>query len=312
MASEPGGDDPESGAPDPDRRSHDPISSPDDIFANFVRRANAEWVKSVEAALQELEDETPIDHEGTERILLLTSRKSQPPPALEDVTVRKRTIEMRASEGAITRPPSGQLGARPRGVRAGTRAAAAGDARPESQKKRERASEDWPSIVPQPGELTQRREAARLVPDVANVTPPIAPPPEGIEDGQIPGGELDRKLGDMDVLVRYGHSSQVQSELETLRLTYPHDLLLLRRIAELYVKHALRGPAREALFALATGLFERRNIEGMRQALEQVLVLEPQNRRAQRLLALLEQRPAASRDSSPPRSPPRGSTPPAR
>jgi hypothetical protein len=45
------------------------------------------------------------------------------------------------------------------------------------------------------------------------------------------------------------------------------------------------------LFLLAGRLFERRNVSGMRQALEQVLVLDPTHRRAYKLLGLLEQRP---------------------
>jgi hypothetical protein len=147
--------------------------------------------------------------------------------------------------------------------------------------------------VPQRSLDTQRLEAMRIVPDVASVPPPPVLPQEGSEDGQMPSGELDRKLADMDVLLRYGHDAQVEGELVTLRSLYPGDLLLVRRIAELYITRGLAEPALEALFALATGLFERRNVDGMRQALEQVLVLDPENGRARRLVALLEQRPSA-------------------
>ena len=48
--------------------------------------------------------------------------------------------------------------------------------------------------------------------------------------------------------------------------------------------------AKECLFRLARGLFERRNVHGMRAALEQVLVLDERDPRAHRLLALLERR----------------------
>jgi hypothetical protein len=150
---------------------------------------------------------------------------------------------------------------------------------------------EWKSVVEPRSETTQRREAARLVPRVAEIA--AAPPPlrEGSEDGLMPSGELDRKLSDMDVLLRYGHAGQVQATLEQLRQQYPGDLLLLRRIAELYVTHSMRAPALDALFTLASGLFERRNVEGMRQALQQVWQLDPGNARAKRLLALLEQKP---------------------
>ncbi len=150
----------------------------------------------------------------------------------------------------------------------------------------------WESVVGPRGEHTQRIEASKLVPDVSAVQKD-APPSvtEGIEDGQMPTRELDRILSDMGVLLRYGHAGQVRDHLEKLRRTYPEDLLLLRRIAEFHLQHDQNEAALEALFALAGGLFERRNVEGMRQALEQVLVIDPENARAFRLLALLSQRP---------------------
>ena len=83
----------------------------------------------------------------------------------------------------------------------------------------------------------------------------------------------------------------MRREIDTLQAAYPRDLLMLRRIAEFWIATGRNEPARELLFSLATGLFERRNVEGMRQALEQVLVLEPGNERAVRLIALLDQRP---------------------
>lgn len=156
----------------------------------------------------------------------------------------------------------------------------------------ERASEAWESVVRPPSAKTQRREAERLVPDVAQLAVAQPPPNERSEDGLIPSGLLDRKLGDMAVLLRYGHEAQVRRELEQLRSRYAQDLLLARRIAEFYVTHEHPELALEQLFSLATGLFERRNVEGMRSALEQVLVIDPSNERATRLIALLEQRPS--------------------
>lgn len=153
------------------------------------------------------------------------------------------------------------------------------------------SSEPWESVVPTPSMSSQRQEAQRLVPDVATVAPPVRPATEGSEDGQAPGGMLDRALSDMAVLLRYGHEGQVRRLLEQLRTKYPRDLLLVRRIVEFYLAHQRAKLAIEMLFTLATGLFERRNVEGMRQALEQVRVIEPDNERAARLLSLLEQRP---------------------
>lgn len=141
-----------------------------------------------------------------------------------------------------------------------------------------------------PGSATQRLEAIQLVPDVAAVRPPDAPVRERSEDGQIPARELEGRLGDMAVLLRYGHRAEVAERLDELLAKYPQDLLLLRRVAEFHLEHGHRELARECLFKLASGLFERRNVVGMRAALEQVLVLEPGNARALKLLALLDKR----------------------
>jgi len=147
------------------------------------------------------------------------------------------------------------------------------------------------SVVTRRSEDHQRLEAQLAVPDVERITPPPLPVREGSEDGQIPAGELDRVLSDMTVLVRYGHHSQVREQLEALTQGYPEDVLLLRRIVEFHIENNDRTGAIDTLFSLATRLFQRRNTVGMRQALEQVLVIEPDNRRAYKLLGLLEKRP---------------------
>jgi predicted Zn-dependent protease len=147
-----------------------------------------------------------------------------------------------------------------------------------------------PGHASRPGSATQRLEAIQLVPDVAAVRPPETPVRERSEDGQIPARELEGRLGDMAVLLRYGHLAEVAERLDELLAKYPQDLLLLRRVAEFHLEHGHRELARECLFKLASGLFERRNVVGMRAALEQVLVLEPDNARALKLLALLDKR----------------------
>jgi len=139
-----------------------------------------------------------------------------------------------------------------------------------------------------PERPTPREE---LVPDVARISPPPPPVREKSEDGQIPAGELQRMLDDMAVLLRYGHHGEVRRRLEELMRRYPEDLLLMRRIAEFHLETDDQPAAIEMLFTLASRLFERRNVTGMRQALEQVLVLDPKHRRAYKLLGLLEARP---------------------
>ena len=282
-----------------------PDEPADDIFAHFVAHANREWVASVEALLADSGDtgrfeesaEPSTDPERdalphaarppsqdprraaqTGTPVLLTRRKTLPPSGDDETTVRKSRAELtrsrreglpREAETLVTRAP----------------------AQPDVSPIVQRTPEEWASVVRPKSHETQKREAVRVVPDVSSVAPPEAPPQEGVEDGQMPSGEMDRKLGDMAVLLRYGHGDQVQAELETLRMQFPDDLLLLRRIAELYVASELRGPALDALFKLAGELFERRNVEGMRQAVEQARVLDPTNTRAARLLSLLDQRP---------------------
>lgn len=152
----------------------------------------------------------------------------------------------------------------------------------------EEDDDDAPSRPP--GETTQRREARVVVPQVRSVRKPKAPLPEGSEDGQIPSGELDRVLADMATLLRYGHKPQVRALLEQLAKRYPQDLLLVRRVTEFQLQSDDVDGAIETLFVLARRLFERRNLTGMRETLAQILALDPQNPRAQKLLALLEAR----------------------
>lgn len=144
------------------------------------------------------------------------------------------------------------------------------------------------------GDRTQRVEAALVVPDVGSIRPPAPPVPERVEDGQVPAGELDRQLTDMAVLLRYGHHGEVGQRLDGLLREYPEDLLLLKRVAQFHLETENPQLARECLFQLASMLFERRNLHGMRQALEQVLVIDPKNKRANKLLGLLEVRPEDS------------------
>jgi len=145
------------------------------------------------------------------------------------------------------------------------------------------------------GLTTQRREARAVVPEVANIAPQARPLPERGEDGEVPPRELERLLADMSALRRWGHEAQVREELDKLRRRYPSDLLLMRRIAEFHLEDGQNDAAMDVLFALSRRLFERRNVEGMRAALEQVLVLDPGNARAGKLLSLL-----VKRDSAPP------------
>lgn len=146
-------------------------------------------------------------------------------------------------------------------------------------------------LAPSPaGPHTQKNEAQRLVPDVASVRPSEPPTRERSEDGQIPPRELERMMGDMQVLLRYTHDEEVARRLQELRRRYPNDLLLLRRIAEFHLEAGSTDLAKEALFQLASGLFRRKNVTGMRAALEQVLVLSPGDPRATKLVQLLDQR----------------------
>lgn len=158
---------------------------------------------------------------------------------------------------------------------------------PITDRERRRPLSDMP---PGPGEATQIRQADQIVPRVAAISIPPPPPREGSEGGQMPAGELDRAIVDMGVLLRYGHANDVRARFDALLGEYPHDLLLARRIAEFWIEQQHVVDAREALFRLAAGLFQRGNAVGMRRALEEVLVLEPGNERAMKLLGLLERR----------------------
>ncbi len=293
-------------------------SSPDDIFGSFVQNANTAWVASVEAALAEMDsdpdaaehdaaedgasvaDPAPLDDpgsdrdpHGTDRVVMLTRRRvssrSEDLGEVESDAPFQRlenddayVVDEAEAEAVTVRVPlpgSPETPARHRGRPARDTTA------PLQLPDRFLAPERTPS------DLHQKREAARLVPDVAHVVPVDAPIPESSEDGQMPSGELSRVLADVEVLLRYGHAAQVESIFADLRRRHPQDLLLLRHVAEFHIAHGHKPLALEALFLLASGLFERRNVEGMRQAVGQALVLDPENRRAQRLQHLLRLRP---------------------
>lgn len=284
-------------------------------------RATSEWERSVEELLprepeparderdtdpppaptsgdvESVPDDAPamekkIDADGTLRVVLLTRKKTLPPgyaaPERDDDDAHPAGD---GSEGATAVANTEELRAAVRASRPDVPLPAERPPAAARQPSRPSAVQEWSSVIPPPSEATQRREAKKLVPDLA--APKLRPKParEASEDGLIPSGELDRKLGDMAVLLRYGHEAQAARELESLRRSYPQDLLLLRRIGEFWSESGLKERALETLFALASGLFERRNVEGMRQALEQAKALDPGSERAGRLLALLDARP---------------------
>ncbi|GAB4212203.1 MAG: hypothetical protein OHK0013_34710 [Sandaracinaceae bacterium] len=279
------------------------------------------WAETVELLLEQGLSELQTD--AQEGVVLLTTRKTAPPDTQAPFDARTvsfgpddvRTVS--TSEVKTMPPPPGivppsmvatridhdrtvamqaqELAARLRAAAPAPEPIAPPQSpRPASRPPAAKEAEPWESVVRAPSETTQKREALRLVPDVAQVEIPAPPPHERSEDGLIPSGVLDRTLSDMAVLLRYGHEAQVRKELEQLRSRYAQDLLLARRIAEFYLANHRPALALEQLFSLASGLFERRNVEGMRQALEQVLVIDPRNERASRLLSLLDQRPAAT------------------
>jgi hypothetical protein len=279
--------------------------------------ADAMWVRSVEELLphddgdedRERDTDPPppppppssdaVDADSTLRVVLLTQKKTLPPGT------RAPSVAPDPSDDDDDDREEGTAVADSGRLRAYIHASKQTALPDESRSRREPsqrhavptepapASErpEWSSVVPPPSEATQRREAKKLVPDLAHRKAKPKPPSEASEDGLIPSGVLDQKLSDMAVLLRYGHEAQAARELEQLRRSFPQDLLLLRRIGEFWAESGRTERALEILFALASGLFERRNVEGMRQALEQARALDPHSERASRLLSLLDARP---------------------
>ena len=281
------------------QRTHDPEGSADAMFRSFVERASA-------AQAQVLRDlpTTKEDLEGTfEDVGEFVSDATDPSIPLSGAETVELLLEERAKELELEPedefvPLTHRKSARPLPEEEPDVETMAFYSKELVARLRAASPETaadvlaWESLVRPPSEMTQRREAKKLVPDMVNVHVPEEPPHERSEDGLTPSGELDRILTDMAVLLRYGHESQVRRSLEVLRLKYPEDLILTRRSAEFYVANTRPDLAVEQLFTLVTALFERRNVEGMRQALEQVLVIDPTNERARRLVTLLEQRPS--------------------
>jgi hypothetical protein len=240
-----------------------PPDDPEAIFARFVQNANAH---AADPVTQRSAAPSPPSEVVTDRVVLLTKRKKVAVDLSADDTQETPPLTDEAARRVIqtldTAKTTAKLG----------RMVSLRDSEPVNAQSDE-------------------TEAAQVVPDVARISRPPEPVPEGSEDGQMPAAELERQIYDMQVLLRYGHENEVRQRLEELVRRYPEDLLLLRRIAELHLENDERAAAIEMLFLLAGRLFERRNVSGMRQALEQVLVLDPTHRRAYKLLGLLEQRP---------------------
>jgi len=285
------------------------------IFADFVRHANqlAHDPRTVRAALQvvaaaagEARD-ADLDEPPREDDDAPTGRHAiprPPTPSAEATSARTPSTSPTPGEAArassarwddVETSPGNVADAPPVGLRT-QRASSASPARRVAEALRDaevrapRADEEL-YVPPSPrGLTTQRRESREVVPDVARVAPPARPAAERGEDGEMPPRELERVLSDMAALLRWGHAAQVRDELARLRARHPDDLLLARRVAEFHLEAGQHDAAMEVLFALAGQLFARRNVEGMRAALEQVRVLDPHNERAARLLALLARR----------------------
>lgn len=224
------------------------------VFADFVRNSNsvADHAKTVRGSAYRDQGSRP--RVVLEKLVPI----SEPPPPVADplVTVDEALIQTRDTR-TTGRPP------------------------------REEASE---SAEAARGPITEQLEAMAVVPDVRSVIPPPPPVREKGEDGQVPTRELERIMNDMAVLLRYGHDQEVGERLDDLQVRYPRDLLLLRRIAEFHLETRSKDLAAECLFKLASSLFERRNFRGMRAALQQVLILRPNDPRAIKLLGLLDNR----------------------
>ncbi len=156
-------------------------------------------------------------------------------------------------------------------------------------------SADALELTNKKGERSSRPDGQgemRLIPDVraAQKKTRSRSVKERVEDGLMPPRELDQTLADMAALLRYEHTDEVSKTLDSLLAKYPRDLLLLRRVVEFHLETGSPEAAKDCLFRLAMQLFERRNFDGTRKALEQVMVLDPRNPRATKLLSLLDRR----------------------
>lgn len=170
------------------------------------------------------------------------------------------------------------------------------EVRVEGASKGGSSNDDRTVVSPAPTMREEREaheaEAQSVVPDVRAIEASAGDvlPREASEEGRIPARELEGKIADLTVLLRYGHAEEVNRRLGELRSVYPRDLLLLRRIAEFHIEAGSKKLACEALFELAAALFQKKNVVGMRAALEQILLLSPRNPRATRLIHLLDRR----------------------
>ncbi len=113
---------------------------------------------------------------------------------------------------------------------------------------------------------------------------------EGTEDGMAPPRLLERVLENVEVALRFGHRSDVYVLLGALQERYPGDLLLLRRIAEMYEEQGDLKEATQTLVRLAGALVERGQLEAARSVVERARRLGPADRRLARLESLLAEK----------------------
>jgi len=107
---------------------------------------------------------------------------------------------------------------------------------------------------------------------------------------QITARDLDEAVRDLSTRVNQGELEGVHDRITELRKLYPRDLLLLRRISEIYADLGDQNAAMECLFRIVALLFERREFGPMREVLEQILVMKPEHPQALKLQSLVEAR----------------------
>lgn len=106
----------------------------------------------------------------------------------------------------------------------------------------------------------------------------------------IPVRELERAIAEMAQLIHFGHLSDVREQTDALIADYPNDLLLLRRVSELFLEMNEVDSAVDSLLRIVAVLFAQRHYAAMREVLLQILDLHPSHAKASKLLELVEAR----------------------
>lgn len=95
--------------------------------------------------------------------------------------------------------------------------------------------------------------------------------------------EIEKIVAELKMLFKHNLYTEAISYLEKVVSQYPHDIPLQRSLVELLLLYRERDKAVELLFNIVQLYFEQHNIVAMKRTIQEILNLDPTNKRALKL-----------------------------